>query len=542
MLDACEALGIRPVDAMEAIVPTSVKAADMNMSAAIGESRVAEMTEQDGIEAAMEVAEATQSAIDPELVAAVAEYVAKAIDYHVYRGVRKVKQIARLMIEENGLDRFKQYMQRPFRSVYNQVRGRYEDEPWVDEMTLADRVRPELQEAIEETEAAEAATETTPEEARDAIREKAGGEPGSSAEGPQEAEVVSGPRGEGEPAHGGEGAATDRGGSQSDEGRPGDSGISGSAGVYGAEDADEAEGSTRPSEVRGNVERGEIPGDRNAGRTDGAEAAEGENTLRPAGADRGRSDVADTAEKGGDESEQRVAQEGTLPLYETEGLGWADVKGFFEEYGCVVVGDPELRWYEESWGVLMKSGLADATGSRLDELEHRRITLKLRVICLLAMYLGICQEAGEFSPLGGYFSGHHPFSWYLDSLKVEKEDLWEMAHMEGFIETDSPNYWEDEDTSDEDLESFAIALVEYENPSICQALREHYGGDRGLFVSVWNSRLPLESLDDPWSSAYRDAKKLNPSQFVESAYGGDGESEIWEYVRRGMSSWTLLDS
>ena len=111
------------------------------------------MTPEDEVEAAMAAAEATHSGIDPELVASFAEYVANATAYQVYRGVRKAKEIAKLMIEEYGLDHFKQYMRRPFRGAYNQVRSRFEDEPWVDEMTPADAVRTELQEAVADAEA-----------------------------------------------------------------------------------------------------------------------------------------------------------------------------------------------------------------------------------------------------------------------------------------------------------------------------------------------------------------------------------------------------
>ena len=114
---------------------------------------VSEMTPEDEVEAAMAVADATHSGFDPELVAAAAKYVANATAYHVYRGVRKAKEIARLMIEEHGLDHFKQYMQRPFRGVYNQVRSRFADEPWVDEMTPGHDVMREMREAIAEAEA-----------------------------------------------------------------------------------------------------------------------------------------------------------------------------------------------------------------------------------------------------------------------------------------------------------------------------------------------------------------------------------------------------
>ena len=113
---------------------------------------VDEMTPEDEVEATMAAAEVTHSGLEPELIALAAKYMAKETAYQVLRGVRKTKQIAKLMIEKYGLDHFKRYMQRPFRGVYNQVRSRFEDEPWVDEMTPENEVRSELREAVAEAE------------------------------------------------------------------------------------------------------------------------------------------------------------------------------------------------------------------------------------------------------------------------------------------------------------------------------------------------------------------------------------------------------
>ena len=123
---------------------------------------VSEMTPENEVEAAMAVADATHSEFDPDLVAAAAKYVTNATVYHVYRGVRKAKEIARLMIQEYGLDHFKQYMQLPFRGVYNQARDRFADEPWADEMTPKHDVMRKMCEAIAEAEAA-AGFASTPE-------------------------------------------------------------------------------------------------------------------------------------------------------------------------------------------------------------------------------------------------------------------------------------------------------------------------------------------------------------------------------------------
>jgi hypothetical protein len=65
-------------------------------------------------------------------------------------------------------------------------------------------------------------------------------------------------------------------------------------------------------------------------------------------------------------------------------IEWWEVRDFFREYGCVWIDHPEMRWYEESWGALMRAELASY---RTDAGE---VLVKLRAICLLKMYLGFC--------------------------------------------------------------------------------------------------------------------------------------------------------
>lgn len=170
----------------------------------------------------------------------------------------------------------------------------------------------------------------------------------------------------------------------------------------------------------------------------------------------------------------------------------------------------------------MQSGLANTT--QLEESEHARTVLKLRAICLLAMYLGIYQVASESSELGGYFSGHSSISDYLASLNAEVEQVWELARWAGALETDSSNYWEDEEVDDEWLCEIAMDLVSDENGPIYNAIKEHYGGDNGLFVSLWNSRVPLDEIE-------------SVQDVVNSVDGDDGKLEVWSYVQEGMTSW-----
>ena len=228
------------------------------------------------------------------------------------------------------------------------------------------------------------------------------------------------------------------------------------------------------------------------------------------------------AENTGPETSSTAPAIAPLPLNETGVLDWADVRGFFEEHGCVVSGSPEIRWYRGSWDALMQSGLANAT--QLEEHGHAQIVLKLRAICLLAMYLGINQAAGEFSELGGYFSEHSSISAYLASLNVEYEEVWELARRVGLFETDSPSYWEDEEADDEWLCEIAMDLVRDENGPVYSILKEHYGGDNGLFVSLCNSRVPLDEIE--------------PVQDVVNAGDtDDGKLEVWSYVQEGMTGW-----
>ena len=169
-------------------------------------------------------------------------------------------------------------------------------------------------------------------------------------------------------------------------------------------------------------------------------------------------------------------------LYETEMLEWSQVKELFEESGCVVYGNPEIRWYQESWGALKRAGLANTTGFK--ELDLAQTVLRLRALCLMAMYLGIYQVA-EDSELGGYFSEHDYFSSYLTTLNVEMVHVWELARRQEMLETDYQSYWEDETVDDEYLNDIAMVFVRDENNAIYGALEEHYGWGKWSYLSPY---------------------------------------------------------
>ena len=214
----------------------------------------------------------------------------------------------------------------------------------------------------------------------------------------------------------------------------------------------------------------------------------------------------------------------TVQTPELKTLEWDDVRNFFQEHGCVIVDAPELGWYRESWGALEKAGLTGA--AEFGEFGLDGMVTRLRAVCLLAMYLGIYQAAGEYSELGGYFSDHPGCSVYLHSLGVKDEDLWDLARLKGVLDTEAESYWDDEDVDDELLYELAADLAVDETGAIFAALVEHYGGKTGLFVSLWRSRSASDEVEPV-------------EDIVDSVRFGNGKLEVWAYVDEGMTGWRL---
>ena len=212
----------------------------------------------------------------------------------------------------------------------------------------------------------------------------------------------------------------------------------------------------------------------------------------------------------------------SAPAFGTDLLQWSQVESFFKEHGCVIVGDPELLWYRESWCAMEKASLTCA--SVCQEFEPDWTVPRLRAICLLAMYLGIYQAAGEFSELGGFFSDHPSCSWYLNSLNVNMEGIWTLARQAGVLETGAESYREDSDADDELLDELAMELVSDETDAIFEALVDYYGGKVELFASLWKSRT-LSNEDE------------SLEEIVNAFSFGDGKLEVWMYVEEGMKDW-----
>lgn len=173
-------------------------------------------------------------------------------------------------------------------------------------------------------------------------------------------------------------------------------------------------------------------------------------------------------------------KDGDLVWHETEMLEWFRVEDFFKEHGCVMLDCPEIRWYQESWGALKRAYLASHT--EFDDDDLAETALKMRAICLLAMYLGIYQAAGEHSELGGYFLGHDYFGSYLQSLNVDMEEIWLLGRRKGVLDSGYDSYNEDEEVNDEDLCEIAMELVSEDNDRIFGAIRDHCGGNAELLV------------------------------------------------------------
>lgn len=221
----------------------------------------------------------------------------------------------------------------------------------------------------------------------------------------------------------------------------------------------------------------------------------------------------------------RTGSAGRPPPHGAERLPWSRVEPFFGEHGCVVAGHPELGWYREAWGALDKAGLTGAP--EFAEFGLDGTVIRLRALCLLAMYLGIYQAADERSELGGYFSRHEPCSRYLESLGVGVDDLRGFGLLVEEPEAGAEIRPEDEEIANERLYELVVELAEGECDAIFAALIEHHGDKTALFAALWNSRTP-------------EGKRESAEDILGAASAGDGRREVMSYVENGMNGWRLV--
>ena len=244
-------------------------------------------------------------------------------------------------------------------------------------------------------------------------------------------------------------------------------------------------------------------------------------------------------------------------LHVVEPVPWEDVERFFETWGCVMAEQPEIRWYQESWGAVMRAG-----SSHLDS-DHDEIVSKLQAICLLKMYLGIYQQPSLGSELDGFLSDGEPcsLSEMIDSVGIDWHDLFDIIVAEGLFEVESTWEalrdmeehdlleramkerlgWEDvrdlllqedrEDVIDIVIDGFleldgfdlVMELIKADSDLLYGALVEHYGGNAGLFASIWHSRKPLDEVDPVELSVHSDVT--------------EGKVATWAYVEDRMRNW-----
>ena len=188
-------------------------------------------------------------------------------------------------------------------------------------------------------------------------------------------------------------------------------------------------------------------------------------------------------------------------------LGWPEVASFFEEHGCVMNGAIEMAWYEEAWAAVEEAGRSEG--------ECTRLVMQLRALALLAMYLGIYQAASGTN-LDGFFSGHGWLSDYVAELGIAPEAL----DREIAESIDSTG----EEEIEERWKEVVVVMVEEETAAVFHAIRQHFDGDIGLFVSLWNSRR---------------REPETPDRVVNTVEWGDGKPEVWAYVQGGMRGWSF---
>ena len=261
-----------------------------------------------------------------------------------------------------------------------------------------------------------------------------------------------------------------------------------------------------------------------------------------------------------------TTSDGIGGLHGAAEVEWHEVKGFYGYHGCPTVSGSEMQWFERSWGALSEAGLTRIR--RVPDEECGRVVVKLRAVGLLAMYLGMYQQGG---PLEGYFDDHLGLSVYLEELGVEKRDVLGMLHVGGrpvaevdevstlamsdMLDIVGPDHADFLQNSAEDLElqdhasleewsecvewemieEPVLEIIQSENSAIFGALEKHYDGQEGLFVSVWNSRLPADEAES------RDDILMNVS-IGDALAGEDADGvkfQIWLYLDSGMCEWSI---
>ena len=237
-------------------------------------------------------------------------------------------------------------------------------------------------------------------------------------------------------------------------------------------------------------------------------------------------------------------------------IPWGEfLKSFFETFGCCMWDmwdQPELRWYQESWGALMR---AECTGLNPVNCEDVETPSKLQAICLLHMYLGIYQQG--CASLKGYCFGPDHLSEMVDALEVDQPELLRALDAVGLFDVDyargmlrwlvghndlidvlveGRSWCETSEllvreigvdfadiiaVSFLDLHGWDVVsdLVRTDNQLIYSVICEHYGGEHELALSILNSR--------------RELKHVGGVEETDT----DDQIKIFSYVKDGMEGW-----
>ena len=146
-------------------------------------------------------------------------------------------------------------------------------------------------------------------------------------------------------------------------------------------------------------------------------------------------------------------------------VGWDKVLPIAEEAFHIWVDHPELQWAEQAWAQVQKAGLA-ADGSSID-----RLRAYVRFLVLASMYRDWCalvwDEVEDDSP-----------EMWLSNMEVNPVQVGQLLGQDVEVADDS----------EEALPEALHILIERERAGVVRAVLQGFGGDVGLFLSLWRSQ------------------------------------------------------
>jgi hypothetical protein len=149
---------------------------------------------------------------------------------------------------------------------------------------------------------------------------------------------------------------------------------------------------------------------------------------------------------------------------ETKTYTWEEASSLFE-YFCILMANPEMRWFEKVW----KGFISDGKASYFNDIEKHWVIA--RIVTIGTMYL-------EF----GYKAWNESFDF--ESIVTE------LKHEEGFFDLvrlgnmADPKMLSEFDDSDLFVEALTD-LVDKCRGEVYEQLCKIFGGVSGLFVSLW---------------------------------------------------------